>query len=119
MGQGFCGLQVGDSGCRLPSPASVQLQYKALFNPEILSLGVTEFIRLFPRKQGRKHRQEGRWGPQDLEILCVSPFWGAALAHDLLNFQSFTVFTSGHTWKSRPNDAGQLRAGGSLGAAHT
>ena len=71
MGQGFCGLQVGDSGCRLPSPASVQLQYKALFNPEILSLGVTEFIRLFPRKQERKHRQEGRWGPQDLEILCA------------------------------------------------
>ena len=119
MGQRFCGLQLGDSGCRLPSAASVQLQYKALFNPEILSLGVTEFIRLFPRKQGRKHRQEGRWGSQDLEIPRVSPFWGAALGHDLLSFQSFTVFTSGHTWKSRPNDAEQLRAGGSLGAAHT
>lgn len=72
MGQGFCGLQLGDSGCRFPSPASLQLQYKAPFNPDILSLGVTGFLRLFPRKQGRKHRQEGRRGSQDLEISHMS-----------------------------------------------
>lgn len=112
MGQGFCGLQLGDSGCRFPSPASVQLQYKTLFNPEILSLGVTEFIGLFPRKQRRKHRQEGRWGSQDLEIPRVSLFSGAALGHDLLGFQPFTqcspVGIPGSQDQMMQNSSGQV-----------